>query len=62
MLDSETPVGWQDQQRAGVSPVARLESWMGSHQAEGFVFQAKRFELDPEGSRELLKVSDREVA
>lgn len=55
-------MGWQDQQRAGVSPVARLESWMGSHQAEGFVFQAKRFELDPEGSRELLKVSDREVA
>lgn len=29
---------------------------------QGFVLQAKRFELDPEGSRELLKVSDKEVA
>lgn len=28
---------------------------------QGFVFQAKRFQLDPEGSRELLKVSDGEV-
>lgn len=58
--------GGAKEQRAGARPVAKLEPRRGCHgtglrvcgvlTGQGFLSQAKSFELDPEGKRGLLAV------